>query len=62
MGSTVGLTSEFIYINTSGANIATITAGDGSTTLVGAVTVAVTTSARFIIRIASATTVVLYRA
>lgn len=62
MGSYVGTTSEFIYINTSGANVATITAGDGSTTLVGTVTVAVNTSARFIIRIATATTVVLYRA
>ncbi len=61
MGSNVGTTSEFIYINTS-ANIATVTAGDGSTTLVGVATVAATTSARFIIRIASATTVVLYRA
>lgn len=62
MGSFVGTTSEFVYINTSGANIATITAGDGSTTLVGAAAVAVSTSARFIVRIASVTTVVLYRA
>ena len=62
MGSTVGLTSEFVYINTSGANIATITAGDGGTTIVGAATVAVSSSARFFVTIASATTVVLYRA
>ena len=61
MGSNIGTTSEFIYINTS-ANVATVTAGDVSTTLVGVATVAATTSARFIIRIASATTVVLYRA
>ena len=61
MGSYAGTTSEFIYVNTS-ANIATITAGDGNTTLIGLATVAATTSARFIIRIASATTVVLYRA
>ena len=62
MGPTVGTTAEFVYINTSGANIATITAGDGSTTFVGAVTVAVSSSARFIITVATATTVVLYRA
>ena len=62
MGSTVGTTCEFVYINTSGANIATMTAGDISTTFVGAVAVAVSTSARFIIAIASATTVVVYRA
>lgn len=61
MGDTVGTTAEFTYINTSGANIATITAGDGSTTLVGAVTVAVTTSARFVIRVTSSSTVVFYR-
>jgi len=62
MGSTVGTTCEFVYVNTSGANIATMTAGDGSTTFVGAVAVAVSSSARFIIAIASATTVVVYRA
>ena len=62
MGPTVGTSAEFVYINTSGANIATITAGDGSTTFVGAVTVAVSSSARFIVTVASATTVILYRA
>jgi hypothetical protein len=62
MGSTVGLTAEFVYINTSGANIATITAGDGNTTIVGAAAVAVSSSARFLVTIATATTVVLYRA
>lgn len=61
MGSTVGTTCEFVYINTSGANIATITPTT-DTTIVGLNTVAVTTSARFIITIASATTVVVYRA
>jgi len=60
MGSYVGTTSEFIYINTA-AQAVTVTAGDGNTTFVGSVAVN-NTSARFIIRIASATTVVLYRA
>jgi hypothetical protein len=60
MGSYVGTTSEFIYINTA-AQAVTVTAGDGNTTIVGSVAVN-NTSARFIIRIASATTVVLYRA
>jgi len=61
MGDTVGTTAEFVYINTSGANIATITAGDGSTTLVGVVTVAINTSATFVIRVTTASTVVFYR-
>ena len=63
MGSaSVGAANEFVYINTSGANIATITAGDGSTTIVGSAAVAVSSSARFFIILATATTVILYRA
>ena len=62
MGDTVGTTAEFTYVNTSGANTATITAGDGSTTLAGVVTVAPNVSARFIIRVATTSTVVFYRA
>jgi len=61
-GANVGAANEFVYINTSGANIATITAGDGSTTIVGAAAVAVNSSARFFVTMATATTVVLYRA
>jgi len=60
MGSYIGTTSEFVYINTA-AQAVTVTAGDVSTTIVGSAAVNAT-SARFIIRIASATTVVLYRA
>lgn len=60
-GANVGAANEFVYINTSGANVATITAGDGSTTIVGAAAVAISSSARFLVTIASATTVVLYR-
>lgn len=62
MGGTVGATAEFVYINTSGTNSAVITAGDASTTLVGSATVALTTSGRFIVTVATATTVILYRA
>jgi hypothetical protein len=61
-GAVVGATNEFVYINTSGTNAATITAGDGSTTIVGSAVVAINTSARFLIALASATTLVLYRA
>ena len=61
-GANVGAANEFVYINTSGANIATITAGDVSTTIVGAAAVAVSSSARFFITMATATTVILYRA
>jgi hypothetical protein len=61
-GANVGATAEFMFINTSGANAATITAGDGSTTIVGGAVVAVSSSVHYYITIASATTVVLYRA
>jgi hypothetical protein len=59
MGSTVGTTCELTYINLA-ANAVTLTAGDGSTTIVGSAVVN-NTSARFIIAIATATTVVVYR-
>jgi hypothetical protein len=60
IGSYVGTTSEFVYINTA-AQIVTVTAGDVNTSIVGSAVVN-NTSGRFIIRVASATTVVLYRA
>ena len=60
MGSTVGTTCELTYINLAAQNV-TLTAGDGSTTIVGSAVVN-NTSGRFIIAIASATTVVVYRA
>jgi hypothetical protein len=59
MGSTVGTTCELTYINLAAQNV-TLTAGDGNTTIVGSAVVN-NTSARFIISIASATTVVVYR-
>jgi hypothetical protein len=59
MGSTVGTTCELTYINLA-ANAVTLTAGDGNTTIVGSAVVN-NTSARFIIAIATATTVVVYR-
>ena len=58
-GANVGATCEFVYINTAAVAV-TVTAGDGSTTLVGSATVNATFS-RFLVRIATATTVVLYR-
>jgi hypothetical protein len=63
MGSYVGTTCEFVYINTAAQAVTVVaTSGDtGNTTFVGSVAVNAT-SARFIVRIASATTVVLYRA
>lgn len=60
MGSTVGTTCEFVYINLA-AQAVTVTVGDINTTIVGSAAVN-NTSARFIIAIASATTVVVYRA
>jgi hypothetical protein len=60
MGDTVGTTSELVYINTA-AQAVTVTAGDGNTTIVGSAAVN-NTSSRFIIVLASATTVILYRA
>lgn len=59
MGSTVGTTCELTYINLAAQNV-TLTAGDVNTTIVGSAVVN-NTSARFIISIASATTVVVYR-
>ena len=60
MGSTVGTTCELTYINLAAQNV-TLTAGDGNTTIVASSAVVNNTSARFIISIASATTVVVYR-
>jgi hypothetical protein len=62
LGSTVGVSFEFIVINLSGANTITIAAGDGNTTIAGSNTVAVSATARYIVRLASATTVIVYRA
>jgi hypothetical protein len=60
MGDVVGSTAEFVYINTA-AQAASVVAGDANTTFVGSVVVNAT-SGRFIIVVASATTIVLYRA
>ena len=60
LGSTIGNTCDFVYINTA-ANAVTLTQGDVNTTFVGSVTINNTFS-RFIIRVASATAVVVYRA
>jgi len=60
LASTVGTTCEFVYINTA-ANAVTLTAADGSTTIVGSAVINNTFS-RFIVRVAAATpTVVVYR-
>jgi hypothetical protein len=59
-GANIGATSEFTLVQTAANNV-TITAGDGNTSLGGSVIVNAQ-SARFFIRIASATTVVVYRA
>ena len=61
-GANIGATSEFTLIQTAANNV-TVTAGDGNTTFsgAGAATVVNAAAARFIIRIATATTVVLFR-
>jgi hypothetical protein len=59
MGSTVGTTCELTYINLAAQNV-TLRGGDVNTTIFGSAIVN-NTSARFIISIASATTVVVYR-
>ena len=66
LGSTVGVTSDLVVYG-SDANALRLTQGDSSTTFVGAGTSSTytdvtNTTIRFIIAIASATTVVLYRA
>lgn len=59
IGSVVGTTIEFTYINL-GAQIATFTVNTG-TTIVGAAAVAASISTRFLVRVTSGTTVVVYR-
>jgi hypothetical protein len=61
MGSTVGTTCELIYINLA-AQAVTLTADAGGGTSIVGSSVVNNTSARIIIAIASATTVVVYRA
>jgi hypothetical protein len=60
MGSTVGTTCELTYINLAAQNVTLTVDGGGGTSIVGSAVVN-NTSARFIIAIASATTVVVYR-
>jgi len=60
LGTAVGTTIEFTYINTAATNVATFTVNT-NTTIVGAATVAGSSSARFLVRVASATAVVVYR-
>jgi hypothetical protein len=61
MGSTVGTTCELTYINLAATNVTLTADAGGGTSIVGSAVVN-NTSARFIIAIASATTVVVYRA
>ena len=65
LGSTVGATFKFTYMNTSGVNAATLTAASGTTTITGAIAapavIAVNTAANFVVRLATATTVIVYR-
>jgi hypothetical protein len=65
LGSTVGATFKFTYMNTSGTNAATLTAASGTTTITGAIAapavIAVNTAANFVVRLATATTVIVYR-
>lgn len=61
-GYTVGTCVEFTIINLAAAtHIATLTAGASGVTIVGVATVAPVTSATFVIRIAAADAVVIYR-
>lgn len=60
VGYAVGDTTEFTVINLNATNALTIVGGTG-VTIVGSAVVALSTSATFYIRIASATAVVLYR-
>jgi len=59
IGSAVGTTIEFTYINLA-AQIATFTVNTG-TTIVGAAAVAASVSAKWLVRVTSGTTVVVYR-
>jgi hypothetical protein len=60
LGTTVGTTVEFTYINLAATNVATFTINTG-TSIIGAATTAGSTSSRWLIRVASGTTVVVYR-
>jgi len=64
LGSTVGATFKFTYMNTSGTNAATLTAVSG-TTITGALAapavIATNTAANFVVRLATASTVIVYR-
>jgi hypothetical protein len=59
-GANVGATCEFVYINTAAFAVTVTPNADTFTTIVGSATVNATFS-RFLVRIATATTVVLYR-
>jgi hypothetical protein len=59
-GANIGATSEFTFIQTTANNV-TMTAGDGNTSFSGNIIVNAQ-SARFLIRIATATTIIVYRA
>jgi hypothetical protein len=64
LGSTVGATFRFTYINTGATNTATVTAASGTTTIAGAAAAAIiagATSATFAVRLATSTTVIVYR-
>jgi hypothetical protein len=65
LGSTVGATFKFTYMNRSGTNAATLTAASGTTTIIGALAapavIATNTAANFVVRLATATTVIVYR-
>ena len=64
LGGVVGMSFEFVISNLSGSFTITlaVATGDGAnTTIAGSATVAVSTNVRFIVRLASATTVVAYR-
>ena len=60
IGTAVGTTIEFTYINLAATHVATFTVNTG-TTIVGAATVAGSTSARFLVRVVSGPAVVVYR-
>jgi hypothetical protein len=61
LGTAVGTTIEFTYINLAATHVATLAGGTG-VTIVGAAAVAGSSSARFLVTVASATTVFVYRA
>jgi len=60
LGTAVGTTIEFTYINLAATHVATFTVNT-DTTIIGAATVAGSTSARFLVRVATGPVVVVYR-